>query len=184
MADYVIDPEEKYPEGAGEGSGDIVLESYDNFTKGNSDMQAINELLSDWEFYGKSKYSLRYHGSNPQTFIEQDKTIKGDDVGMIYYAYKLGAGIELENESLKSLLADEKLTVEGVGPISYGRIKQGDILLFNTLGTPDSSGGIASQDGCFTFDRDGIGEVPVRGSGLADKITHILRYNGREDADE
>src|SRR5699024_4733262 len=105
----------------------------------NSDMQAINELLSDWEFYGKSKYSLRYHGSNPQTFIEQDKTIKGDDVGMIYYAYKLGAGIELENESLKSLLADEKLTVEGVGPISYGRIKQGDILLFNTLGTPDSS---------------------------------------------
>lgn len=174
--DIIYDPEEPAP-GKVEAEPNYALETMDNFSPGSEDAQKVIDLIEQWEFYANSRRSLGKHTADPEFAISKNATIQGDDHSLIWYAYKHALGVELGSveSSLRSLISLDSLDVIGVSPALYGRIRAGDILLFATNGYPDSTGGVATEYGCYMFMPAGITEVSVAGYGLESKITHILR---------
>jgi len=182
LADYILEPEEKYPSNAGEGAINELLDEYDNFEEGTDDSKKVVSLLEDWELYGKSKLSFGYDNYTPQYFIDRGLSIKGSPASLVRYAYSIGANIELGsgNYSIKEIINDSQLEMVGSGSPAYNRIVEGDLVTFNVDGMSDSTIGIASTDGCFMFTSDGIVEVPLVGSGMMDKISHVFRIEGTD----
>ena len=182
MVEYATDLEEKYPDSAGKGTLNDSLSDYDNFLDGNEDATKVVSLLEEWELYGKSKLSFGYDSYSPQYFIDRGLTIKGSPASLVRYAYSKGANIDLGsgNYSIKEIINDSQLEMVGSGSPTYNRIVEGDLVTFNVDGMSDSTIGIASTDGCFMFTSDGIVEVPLVGSGMMDKISHVFRIEGND----